>query len=52
LRRTDYDVEAAVEAFRATGYPGNDELSNLLEPPAAREVAEFFEQQALEQEAS
>jgi diadenosine tetraphosphatase ApaH/serine/threonine PP2A family protein phosphatase len=49
LRRTEYNVEAAAEAIRATGYPEPDEdpLPNLLNPPTAAEVAEYFEQQAL-----
>jgi predicted phosphodiesterase len=49
LRRTEYDVEAAAEAIRATGYPEPEEdpLPNLLNPPTAAEVAEYFEQQAL-----
>jgi diadenosine tetraphosphatase ApaH/serine/threonine PP2A family protein phosphatase len=49
LRRTDYDVEAAAEAIRATGYPEPEEdpLPNLLDPPTAGEAAEHFEQQAL-----
>jgi len=49
FRRTDYDVEAAAEAIRATGYPEPDEdpLPNLLNPPTAAEAAEYFEQQAL-----
>jgi predicted phosphodiesterase len=51
LRRTDYDVDAAAEAMRASGYPDPDEdlLPSLLEPPSADEVAAFFEQSALEQ---
>jgi predicted phosphodiesterase len=48
LRRTEYDVGAAARAIRAGTYPGPDEQVELLEsPPAAAEVAEHFEQQAL-----
>lgn len=44
LRRTEYDVEAAVEAIRATGYPSFDELAGwLLEPPDPDEISAFFE---------
>ena len=47
LRRTEYDVEAAVAAIRATGFPGADELAELLlEPPDPDEVSAFFEGQA------
>jgi predicted phosphodiesterase len=50
LRRTGYDLEEAAEAIRATGYPDPEEKIELLEkPPSAQEVAEFFEQRALEQ---
>ncbi len=44
LRRTEYDVEAAVERIRATGYPGAEELAGwLLEPPDPDETSAFFE---------
>jgi putative phosphoesterase len=44
LRRTEYDVEAAVAAIRATGYPGTDEVTGwLLEPPDPDEISQFFE---------
>jgi putative phosphoesterase len=46
LRRTEYDVEAAVEAMRAKRYDG-PAIPLLLEPPSAEEAAEYFEQQAL-----
>jgi diadenosine tetraphosphatase ApaH/serine/threonine PP2A family protein phosphatase len=49
LRRTDYDVAAAVDRMRATEMPDIDELmlrESLLEPVSAQWVAEFFEQQA------
>jgi predicted phosphodiesterase len=53
LRRTDYDVAAAAEAIRATTYPDPEEkIEVLMNPPSAREVAEFFEQRALEEAAS
>jgi predicted phosphodiesterase len=49
LRRTEYDVEAAVAELRATGFPDFDEMykESLLEPADPDWVAEFFEQQAL-----
>jgi putative phosphoesterase len=49
LRRTSYDVEAAIERLRATGFPGFDEAhkESLLEPADPDWIAELFEQQAL-----
>src|SRR3954468_12295061 len=49
MRRTTYDVSAAVEVMRATGMPDVDELmlrESLLEPVTADWVAEYFEQRA------
>jgi putative phosphoesterase len=47
LRRTEYDVEAAADAIRATGYPGaEDHAGWLLEPPDPDETSAFFEGQA------
>jgi putative phosphoesterase len=49
LRRTGYDVPAAVERMRATGMPDIDEMmlrESLLEPVSAAYVAEYFEQRA------
>jgi predicted phosphodiesterase len=45
LRRTRYDVEAAAELVRETGFPEADELVNeaLLHPPSAEEVTAHFE---------
>jgi putative phosphoesterase len=44
LRRTEYDVEAAVAAIRATGYPGaEDAASLLLEPRDPDETSTYFE---------
>jgi predicted phosphodiesterase len=44
LRRTDYDVEAAVDAIRATGYPEADQVASwLLEPVPAEEASAYFE---------
>lgn len=46
LVSTEYDVEAAVAAIRATGYPGADDLvEKLLTPHFAEEATEFFENQ-------
>jgi predicted phosphodiesterase len=49
MRRTEYDVAAAVAALRATGYPDFDEVfkESLVEPADPDWVAELFEQQAL-----
>jgi putative phosphoesterase len=48
LRRTDYDLEAAVGELRAGGLPDLDDLlqESLLTPADPDEVAEFFERQA------
>lgn len=43
---TEYDVEAAAAAVRATGYPdAEDHVETLLTPHTAREATEFFESQ-------
>jgi putative phosphoesterase len=49
LRRTEYDLDAALEELRAGGVPDLDELlrESLLAPMDPDEVAEFFERQAL-----
>jgi putative phosphoesterase len=45
MRRTEYDVEAAVERFRATDFPGVEELVEMmLTPPEPREVIDHAEQ--------
>jgi predicted phosphodiesterase len=48
LRRTDYDVDVAVDALRASGFPDVDELlrESLLEPVEAAFVARYFEDRA------
>jgi predicted phosphodiesterase len=45
LRRSDYDLEAALVAMRGAGYPGLDDLllESLLEPADPDEVSRFFE---------
>jgi putative phosphoesterase len=44
LRSTAYDLDAAAAAIVATGFPDADELvATLREPPAADEVARYFE---------
>ena len=46
LRRTDYDVPAAVEELRATGMPGVDEIllqESLIEPADPDWVTRYFE---------
>jgi hypothetical protein len=50
LRRTEYDLQRAIEELRLGGYPDLDEMlkESLLEPVDPQEVAEFFERQALE----
>ena len=46
-RRTEYDLEAAAERIRPTGWPIAERWvnENLLTVPPAREAAEFFERQ-------
>jgi len=49
LRRTDYDVDAALDTMRAAGVDGIDELmlrESLIEPVDADTVARFFEDRA------
>ena len=54
LRRTEYDVEAAIELLRASGWPGVEEFlqHSFLEPLDPNWVSEFFERQAQEAEGS
>jgi predicted phosphodiesterase len=48
LRRTDYDLEAAANAIRATGFPAAEELAaeNVLAVPSAEEATQQFEEMA------
>jgi predicted phosphodiesterase len=48
LRRTDYDVAAAVERLRASGFPDIDNVlrESLLEPVGSAFVARHFEESA------
>jgi hypothetical protein len=47
LRRSDYVLRAAVERFRAVGYPAVEDFAeSLLEPPDPAWVAELFERHA------
>ena len=46
LRRTDYDIEAAIERMRQAGYPDENHLENLVNVPAGEEASAFFESQA------
>ena len=48
LRRTEYDLDAAVAELRESGFPDLDELicESLLEPADPDSVAKFFERQA------
>ena len=44
LRRTDYDVEAAVERMRATGDPRVEQIVEMmLEPPPREDAIEHAE---------
>jgi putative phosphoesterase len=48
LRRTGYNVDVAIEAWRASGIPGMEESvqASMIEPISAQVIAEYFEQQA------
>jgi predicted phosphodiesterase len=48
LRRTEYDLDAAAAAIRATGFPGADALAreNVLTVPGPAEATEHFERLA------
>jgi predicted phosphodiesterase len=54
LRRTDYDLDAAIERLRATGWPEVEEFlqHSFLEPIDPGWVSELFERQAQEAERS
>jgi diadenosine tetraphosphatase ApaH/serine/threonine PP2A family protein phosphatase len=44
LRRTEYDVDAAVERFRASGQPNVEQIVEMvLRPPEPREVIDHAE---------
>jgi predicted phosphodiesterase len=47
LRRTEYDLDAAADRIRPTGWPIAERWidENLLTVPTARDAAEFFENQ-------
>jgi predicted phosphodiesterase len=49
MRRTEYDLESALDELRAGGFPDLDEMlrESLLTPLPPEDVAEFFERQAL-----
>jgi putative phosphoesterase len=50
FRRTEYDLEAAAEAIRATSYPEPEEkIEVLTSPHTSEEAAEVLEQRALEE---
>lgn len=48
FRRTEYDLEAAAQQVRESGYPQAQDFANenILKIPTATEAAEFFEQLA------
>ena len=50
LRRTDYDLAAAAEAIRASGWPIAEEFAdeNVLQVPSREEAATLFERLATE----
>jgi hypothetical protein len=54
LRRTEYDLDAAIERLRRSGWPGVEEFlkHSFLDPLDPSWVSEFFEQQAQEAEKS
>jgi predicted phosphodiesterase len=49
LRRTEYDLDAALDELRAGGFPDLDEMldESLLAPVEPDDVAAFFERQAV-----
>ncbi|GCE20082.1 hypothetical protein KDK_38820 [Dictyobacter kobayashii] len=48
FRRTPYDLEAAAQAVRTSGYPQAREFAeeNVLKIPTAEEAMEIFERRA------
>jgi predicted phosphodiesterase len=49
MRRTDYDIDGALEVLRATGAPDVDEMmlqESLVTPALAADVARYFEDMA------
>jgi predicted phosphodiesterase len=53
MRRTDYDIDGALEALRATGAPDVDDMmlqESLVTPALAADVARFFEDMATKSE--
>jgi predicted phosphodiesterase len=49
MRRTDYDVDGALDALRAAGAPDIDDVmlqESLVDPARAEDVARFFEDSA------
>jgi len=47
LRRTDYDFEAAADAFRATGFPQREVFArHVVQPVTAEEATAVFERRA------
>jgi putative phosphoesterase len=48
FRRTEYDVNRAVQQVLATGYPDPSYQENILTPPSSDEVAAYFEKVAAE----
>lgn len=48
LRKTNYDLEAAAERVRKTGYPLAQDFAdnNIVKPETAQEAVEFFEKMA------
>jgi putative phosphoesterase len=48
FRKTDYNVERAVEEARSAGYPDPSYRETLLTPPTSEEVAAYFEKVAAE----
>jgi putative phosphoesterase len=43
LLRTEYDVEEAAAAIRASGHPGADRVDELLHPPSAEQASQMYE---------
>jgi len=52
LHQTSYHLEQAAQTIRASGYPQAQDFAdnNVLQPPVAAEVTEFFERMAAQRE--
>ena len=49
MRRTDYDLAAAAERIRGSGYPQAEQFAstNVLNPPSEEQMIDVFERAAI-----